>query len=75
MTIKFSQFNLMLMLSSATPRLYQEIRERGLQSTNQDESLDESVVAEPAANDQGIVIKSYRPTQLTWSQLVHVQMQ
>lgn len=54
----------------ATPRLYQEIRERGLQSTNQDESLDESVVAEPAANDQGIVIKSYRPTQLTWSQLV-----
>uniref|UniRef100_A0A3Q4M7T0 Rho guanine nucleotide exchange factor (GEF) 16 n=1 Tax=Neolamprologus brichardi TaxID=32507 RepID=A0A3Q4M7T0_NEOBR len=51
-------------------RLYQEIRERGLQSTNQDESLDESVVAEPAANDQGIVIKSYRPTQLTWSQLV-----
>lgn len=27
-------------------------------------------MAEPAANDQGIVIKSYRPTQLTWSQLV-----
>uniref|UniRef100_I3J139 Rho guanine nucleotide exchange factor (GEF) 16 n=1 Tax=Oreochromis niloticus TaxID=8128 RepID=I3J139_ORENI len=57
----------------ATPHLYQEIRERGLQSTQQDESLDESVVAEPAANDQGIVIKNYRPTQLTWSQLPQVK--
>ncbi|KAM9855562.1 rho guanine nucleotide exchange factor 16 [Aulostomus maculatus] len=57
----------------ATPRLYQEIRERGLQSTNQDELLDDFVVVEPPVEDQGIVVKSYRPAQLTWSQLPQVK--
>ncbi|XP_044066425.1 rho guanine nucleotide exchange factor 16 [Siniperca chuatsi] len=57
----------------ATPRLYQEIRERGLHSTNQDELLDDFVVVEPPVLDQGIVVKSYRPAQLTWSQLPQVR--
>ncbi|GAA6236390.1 rho guanine nucleotide exchange factor 16 [Lates japonicus] len=58
----------------ATPRLYQEIRERGLHSTNQDELLDDFVVVEPPVEDQGIVVKSYRPAQLTWSQLPQVNL-
>ncbi|CAK6951187.1 rho guanine nucleotide exchange factor 16 [Scomber scombrus] len=57
----------------ATPCLYQEIRERGLHSTNQDELLDDFVVVEPPIEDQGIVVKSYRPVQLTWSQLPQVK--
>ncbi|KAF1390678.1 hypothetical protein PFLUV_G00060500 [Perca fluviatilis] len=57
----------------ATPCLYQEIRERGLHSTNQDELLDDFVVVEPPVEDQGIVVKSYRPAQLTWSQLPQVR--
>ncbi|XP_061831569.1 rho guanine nucleotide exchange factor 16 [Nerophis lumbriciformis] len=57
----------------ATPRLYQEIRERGLHSTNQDELLDDFVVVEPPVEDQNIVVKSYRPAQLTWSQLPQVK--
>lgn len=66
---------LILIQSSATPRLYQEIRERGLNSTNQDELLDDFVVVEPPVEDQGIVVKSYRPAQLTWSQLPQVTLQ
>ncbi|KAM3617117.1 uncharacterized protein V6R79_002437 [Siganus canaliculatus] len=58
---------------NATPQLYQEIRERGLQSTNQDELLDDFVVVEPPVEDQSIVVKSYRPVQLTWSQLPQVK--
>ncbi|XP_072222304.1 rho guanine nucleotide exchange factor 16 isoform X2 [Leuresthes tenuis] len=58
---------------NATPCLYQEIRERGLHSTNQDELLDDFVVVEPPVEDQGIVVKSYRPAQLTWSQLPQVK--
>ncbi|XP_053704305.1 rho guanine nucleotide exchange factor 16 [Synchiropus splendidus] len=57
----------------ATPRLYQEIRERGLHSTNQDELLDDFVVVEAPVEDQNIVVKSYRPAQLTWSQLPQVK--
>ncbi|KAK0132695.1 Rho guanine nucleotide exchange factor 16 [Merluccius polli] len=57
----------------ATPRLYQEICERGLQPTNQDELLDDFVVVEPQAEDQGIVVKSYRPPQLIWSHLPQVK--
>lgn len=64
----------MWMRSSATPRLYQEIRERGLNSTNQDELLDDFVVVEPPVEDQAIVVKSYRPAQLTWSQLPQVNL-
>ncbi|KAM9343693.1 rho guanine nucleotide exchange factor 16 [Pholidichthys leucotaenia] len=58
----------------ATPRLYQEIRERGLHSTSNDELLDDFVVVEaPVEENQGIVMKSYRPTQLTWGQLPQVK--
>ncbi|XP_037096351.1 rho guanine nucleotide exchange factor 16 [Syngnathus acus] len=57
----------------ATPCLYQEIRERGLHSTNQDELLDDFVVVEAPVEDQSIVVKSYRPAQLTWSQLPQVK--
>nr|XP_020473207.1 rho guanine nucleotide exchange factor 16 [Monopterus albus]XP_020473216.1 rho guanine nucleotide exchange factor 16 [Monopterus albus]XP_020473223.1 rho guanine nucleotide exchange factor 16 [Monopterus albus]XP_020473232.1 rho guanine nucleotide exchange factor 16 [Monopterus albus]XP_020473239.1 rho guanine nucleotide exchange factor 16 [Monopterus albus] len=57
----------------ATPCLYQEIRERGLHSTNQDELLDDFVVVEPPVADQNIVVTSYRPVQLTWSQLPQVK--
>ncbi|XP_056128991.1 rho guanine nucleotide exchange factor 16 [Lampris incognitus] len=57
----------------APPRLYQEICERGLLSTNQDELLDDFVVVEPPVEDQGIVVKSYRPVQLTWSQLPQIK--
>lgn len=57
----------------ATPRLYQEIRERGLHSNSQDELLDDFVVVEPPVEDQGIIVKSYRPAQLTWSQLPQVK--
>nr|XP_015823015.2 rho guanine nucleotide exchange factor 16 [Nothobranchius furzeri]XP_054601761.1 rho guanine nucleotide exchange factor 16 [Nothobranchius furzeri] len=56
----------------ATPCLYQEIRERGLHSTSQDESLEDFVVVELPVEDQGIVVKSYKQAQLTWSQLPQV---
>ncbi|XP_072305015.1 rho guanine nucleotide exchange factor 16 [Eucyclogobius newberryi] len=58
-----------------TPRLYQDVRERGLHSTNQDELLDDFVVVEHPVEeeDQGIVVRSYRPAQLTWSQLPQVK--
>ncbi|XP_061592497.1 rho guanine nucleotide exchange factor 16 [Cololabis saira] len=57
----------------ATPCLYQEMRERGLHSTNQDELLDDFVVVEPPEEDRGIVVKSYKPAALTWSQLPQVK--
>uniref|UniRef100_A0A3B3STH5 Rho guanine nucleotide exchange factor (GEF) 16 n=1 Tax=Paramormyrops kingsleyae TaxID=1676925 RepID=A0A3B3STH5_9TELE len=50
------------------PRLYQEIRERGLHSEGQ--SGDSEATDEQPERD--IVVKSYRPTQLTWSQLPQV---
>ncbi|KAM4738174.1 rho guanine nucleotide exchange factor 16 isoform 1-T3 [Anableps anableps] len=57
----------------ATPCLYQEIRERGLDSTNQDELLEDFVVVEPPAQDHSIVMKSYKQAHLTWSQLPQVK--
>lgn len=48
------------------------MRERGLHSTNQDELLDDFVVVETPVEDQGIVVKNYKPAQLTWSQLPQV---
>ncbi|KAJ8400702.1 hypothetical protein AAFF_G00394710 [Aldrovandia affinis] len=56
------------------PRLYQEIRERGLHSNNQntDDDLLDPVAGSPEP-DQGIIVKSYRPAQLTWSQLPQVK--
>ncbi|XP_035237898.1 rho guanine nucleotide exchange factor 16 [Anguilla anguilla] len=56
------------------PRLYQEIRERGLRSGGQD--TDEELLEEPAEaerSERDIVVKNYRPTQVTWSQLPQVQ--
>lgn len=51
------------------------MRERGLHSTNQDELLEDFVVVEHPVEeeDQGIVVRSYRPVQLTWSQLPQVK--
>ncbi|XP_061076353.1 rho guanine nucleotide exchange factor 16-like isoform X2 [Conger conger] len=56
------------------PRLYQEIQERGLHSNNQnteEDLLDDPVAGSPEP-DEGIVVKSYRPAQRTWSQLPQV---
>ncbi|KAL2103223.1 hypothetical protein ACEWY4_000091 [Coilia grayii] len=50
------------------PRLYQEIRERGLQNTD-----DDFTQTEAPPEDQGIVVKNYRPAHLTWSQLPQVK--
>ncbi|XP_063065577.1 rho guanine nucleotide exchange factor 16 [Engraulis encrasicolus] len=64
------------------PRLYQEIRERGLHNTDEDfTSTEPSEPSEPQGNqnresqgeDQGIVVKSYRPAHMTWSQLPQVK--
>ncbi|XP_041953124.1 rho guanine nucleotide exchange factor 16 [Alosa sapidissima] len=50
------------------PRLYQEIKERGLQNTDEDFTQ-----TEPPPEDQGIVVKNYRPAHMTWSQLPQVK--
>ncbi|XP_069466327.1 rho guanine nucleotide exchange factor 16 isoform X2 [Ambystoma mexicanum] len=59
------------------PRLYQELRERGLNSNNQesdDDLLEDSPVqAEHPEPDDCIVVKNYRPAQQIWSQLPQVQ--
>ncbi|KAJ8016392.1 hypothetical protein DPEC_G00006750 [Dallia pectoralis] len=55
------------------PRLYQEIKERGLQTTTQTGEDDDPVHVEPPGEDQGIVVKNYRPTQATWSSLQQVK--
>ncbi|XP_069730583.1 rho guanine nucleotide exchange factor 16 [Phaenicophaeus curvirostris] len=57
------------------PRLYQEIRERGLNSISHesdDDLLEESIPEEPSLLDSSIVVRSYRPAQVTWSQLPEV---
>ncbi|XP_063210109.1 rho guanine nucleotide exchange factor 16 [Chroicocephalus ridibundus] len=57
------------------PRLYQEIRERGLNSVSHesdDDLLDESIPEEPSPPGATIVVQSYRPAQVTWSQLPEV---
>lgn len=63
-------------LLSPDPRLYQEIRERGLNTSHEsdDDILDESSSPEGTQRaDTTIVVKSYRPAQLTWSQLPEVR--
>ncbi|KAM9270288.1 rho guanine nucleotide exchange factor 16 [Morus bassanus] len=53
------------------PRLYQEIRERGLNSISHESDedlLEESIPEEPSPLDAAIVVQSYRPAQVTWSQ-------
>ncbi|XP_008850883.1 rho guanine nucleotide exchange factor 16 [Nannospalax galili] len=56
------------------PQLYQEIRERGLNTSHDsdDDILDESSSPEGTQRADTIVVKSYRPAQLTWSQLPEV---
>ncbi|XP_069893271.1 rho guanine nucleotide exchange factor 16 [Dipodomys merriami] len=57
------------------PRFYQEIRERGLNTSHEsdDDVLDEPPSPEGARRvDTTIVVKSYRPAQVTWSQLPEV---
>ncbi|CAM9741041.1 unnamed protein product [Bubo scandiacus] len=58
------------------PRLYQEICERGLNSVSHESDedlLEESVPEEPSPPGAAIVVQSYRPAQVTWSQLPEVQ--
>ncbi|XP_054857672.1 rho guanine nucleotide exchange factor 16 [Eublepharis macularius] len=59
------------------PRLYQEIRERGLNTISHESDDDllevESIPEEPPATDSIIVVKNYRPAHVTWSQLPEVQ--
>uniref|UniRef100_A0A8C5UA22 Rho guanine nucleotide exchange factor 16 n=1 Tax=Malurus cyaneus samueli TaxID=2593467 RepID=A0A8C5UA22_9PASS len=57
------------------PRLYQEIRERGLNSVSHESDedlLEEPVPDEPSPLGAAIVVQSYRPAQVTWSQLPEV---
>lgn len=63
------------LLLSLDPQLYQEIQERGLNTSQEsdDDILDESSSPEGAQKmDTTIVVKSYRPAQITWSQLPEV---
>ncbi|NXA52026.1 ARHGG factor, partial [Nothocercus julius] len=58
------------------PRLYQEIRERGLNSVSHESDedlLEETIPEEPSPTDTAIVVQSYRPAQATWSQLPEVR--
>lgn len=62
-------------LPAAEPRLYQEIRERGLNSVSHESDedlLEEPIPEEPSPPDAAIVVQSYRPAQVTWSQLPEV---
>ncbi|XP_026375800.1 rho guanine nucleotide exchange factor 16 [Ursus maritimus] len=57
------------------PGFYQEIRERGLNTSHEsdDDLLDEPPSPEGTGKvDAPIVVKSYRPAQITWSQLPEV---
>ncbi|NXD25686.1 ARHGG factor, partial [Spelaeornis formosus] len=57
------------------PRLYQEIRERGLNSVSHESDedlLEESLPEESSLQSAAIVVQSYRPAQVTWSQLPEV---
>ncbi|XP_015738022.1 rho guanine nucleotide exchange factor 16 isoform X2 [Coturnix japonica] len=57
------------------PRLYQEIRERGLNSVSHESDedlLEEPFPEEPSLPGAAIVVRSYRPAQVTWSQLPEV---
>lgn len=60
---------------SLDPRFYQEIRERGLNTSpeSDDDLLDESCSPEGTRKVAApIVVKTYRPPQVTWSQLPEV---
>ncbi|XP_017322622.1 rho guanine nucleotide exchange factor 16 [Ictalurus punctatus] len=53
------------------PRLYQEIKERGLQSNNL--GPDDDDFSQMPEEDQGIVVKNYKAAYMTWSQLPQVK--
>ncbi|XP_059379720.1 rho guanine nucleotide exchange factor 16-like [Carassius carassius] len=55
------------------PRFYQEIKERGLNASSLNTEEDEFSPTEPAEEDQGIVVKTYRAAYMTWSQLPKVK--
>lgn len=60
---------------SPDPRFYQEVRERGLNTSHEsdDDLLDEPSGPEGAQKVGGpIVVRSYRPPQVTWSRLPEV---
>lgn len=60
---------------SPDPGFYQEIRERGLNTSHEsdDDLLDEPSGPDGSGKaDAPIVVKSYRPAQVTWSQLPEV---
>uniref|UniRef100_A0A7M4F0I3 Rho guanine nucleotide exchange factor 16 n=1 Tax=Crocodylus porosus TaxID=8502 RepID=A0A7M4F0I3_CROPO len=62
--------------SQSDPQLYQKIRERGLNSIpheSDDDLLEDPNPEEQPTPDTAIVVKSYRPAQMTWSQLPEVQ--
>lgn len=65
----------MTLLLFPDPWFYQEIRERGLNTSHES---DDDVLDEPSSpegtrkSDTTIVVKSYRPAQVTWSQLPEV---
>lgn len=52
------------------PRLYQEIKERGLQSNSL--GPDDEEFSQMPDEDQGIVVKNYKAAYMTWSQLPQV---
>ncbi|XP_042334677.1 rho guanine nucleotide exchange factor 16 [Sceloporus undulatus] len=58
------------------PRLYQEIREKGLNSISHESDDDlletETIPEEPPNPDSVIVVRTYRPAHVTWSQLPEV---
>ncbi|KAI5621957.1 rho guanine nucleotide exchange factor 16 isoform X1 [Silurus asotus] len=53
------------------PRLYQEIKERGLHSNNL--GPDDDDLSQMPEEDQGIVVKTYKAAYMTWSQLPQVK--
>ncbi|XP_051949946.1 rho guanine nucleotide exchange factor 16-like [Xyrauchen texanus] len=55
------------------PQFYQEIKERGLNSSNLSTEEDEFTPTETPEIDQGIVVKNYRAAYMTWSQLPQVK--
>ncbi|KAM9242924.1 rho guanine nucleotide exchange factor 16 isoform 1-T2 [Dugong dugon] len=56
------------------PQLYQEIRERGLNTSHEsdDDMLEDNTSLNGPRKVDTIVVKSYRPAQVTWSQLPEV---
>ncbi|XP_051894990.1 rho guanine nucleotide exchange factor 16 [Pristis pectinata] len=56
------------------PRLYQEVRERGLAIVpeSDDDLLDDTEHLESTEPNENIVVQNYRPPQMTWSQLPQV---